>query len=253
MILRVQKKIGETCLEVLKKVVPENEKATYAGRLDPMASGEMIILTGEDVHKKEYFTNKIKTYTVEYIEGIQTDSHDILGIPISLDNKEKKQSFYINNINNVGGGFPYTFYQKYPYFSSRTIQGKPLWQWFREGKIDQIEVPGKLVTLFDFKILEQEEEGDNNVRSISSEELFYLIRDKIQMISSDNDFRQEEIIKAWKNFFHGIESSRRDKKFVIKKFCCTCSSGAYMRSLCHEMNAVALHIHRNAILDSNQF
>ena len=37
-------------------IIPKDEKATYAGRLDPMAEGLLIVLTGESVHKKAYFS-----------------------------------------------------------------------------------------------------------------------------------------------------------------------------------------------------
>ena len=44
----IYKEIGETPLDLIKKLKTDsNRKYSFAGRLDPMARGQMIILEGE--------------------------------------------------------------------------------------------------------------------------------------------------------------------------------------------------------------
>ena len=55
---------GETPLEALEAFRArnkkyKNEKMTYAGRLDPMAEGVLIVLVGEEVHNKEKYLIKL--------------------------------------------------------------------------------------------------------------------------------------------------------------------------------------------------
>ena len=55
-ILKLNKKMSETPLECIQRWKKENpeyveEKMTYAGRLDPMAEGELLVLVGEEFIK----------------------------------------------------------------------------------------------------------------------------------------------------------------------------------------------------------
>jgi tRNA U55 pseudouridine synthase TruB len=67
----------------LKRVRPElaDIPLTYAGRLDPMAEGLLLVLGGEKVHEKDTYLGLDKTYTVTALLGIETDSFDLLGMP----------------------------------------------------------------------------------------------------------------------------------------------------------------------------
>ena len=87
----IYKKVGETPLEALENfrtkrldeghVEYRNIPMTYAGRLDPMAEGDLLILIGEECKKKDAYLGLDKEYEVEVLFGIETDTHDVLGIP----------------------------------------------------------------------------------------------------------------------------------------------------------------------------
>ncbi|MBU4536810.1 hypothetical protein KJ603_02105, partial [Patescibacteria group bacterium] len=84
-ILKLYKRISETPLESIQQWKKENpeyidEKMTYAGRLDPMAEGELLVLVGEECKKKEEYLRLDKEYEVDILFGFETDSYDILGI-----------------------------------------------------------------------------------------------------------------------------------------------------------------------------
>ena len=59
-VLLLKKKVGETPLEIISEFKKnnleyQNQKLGYAGRLDPMAEGLLLVLIGEECKKrKEY-------------------------------------------------------------------------------------------------------------------------------------------------------------------------------------------------------
>ena len=85
-VYRVHKEWGETplvCLERLRATegIDANVPMTYAGRLDPAAEGELIILVGEECKNKDAYSGLSKTYVAEILFGVSTDTYDLLGIP----------------------------------------------------------------------------------------------------------------------------------------------------------------------------
>jgi tRNA pseudouridine55 synthase len=105
------KEISETPLECVKRFVKsnpefENIKMGYAGRLDPMAKGLLLILVGDENKNKIKYEKLDKEYVFEVLFGISTDSYDILGIPNQACFKEVPDNFdnqIIKNIQNFIG------------------------------------------------------------------------------------------------------------------------------------------------------
>ena len=84
-VLNLYKQVGITPLQLIKKFVRSNpeykdEKLGYAGRLDPMAEGVMIILVGDENKKREKYLDLNKKYEVGILFGVSTDTHDVLGL-----------------------------------------------------------------------------------------------------------------------------------------------------------------------------
>ncbi len=116
----VNKNIGETPLERLERFRIDhsefqNSKITYAGRLDPMAEGLLILLTNDAVNSKENFLKLSKTYEVEVLWGIETDTHDVLGkvtnSKLQVPKLEEIQEYILKSAGR--------FEQKYPAYSSK--------------------------------------------------------------------------------------------------------------------------------------
>ncbi|MEI7424912.1 MAG: hypothetical protein WCK10_02225, partial [Candidatus Staskawiczbacteria bacterium] len=96
-IIILNKKEGETPLFALEKFKKSNPKyldtpMTYAGRLDPMASGVLIILAGDEIKKKEKYLNLDKEYNFSVLFGFNTDTYDILGKVI--EKNAQQQTFF---------------------------------------------------------------------------------------------------------------------------------------------------------------
>lgn len=247
-VVKLYKKISETPLECIERWKKENskyngEKATYAGRLDPMAEGELLLLLGEECKKKDVYLILDKEYELDILFGFQTDSFDILGLV------EKKATFEdLKNYDLAKHQFKIQKYlekiekkfsQKYPPFSSKTIDGEPLFKLKKEGRLDEKKIPEKKVEIYeaewlkDYFVSEQDFKND-------------LVK-RIMLLRGD--FRQEEILKQWEDILRG----HKNKNFLVSKIRVVCSSGTYMRSLAKEMGeslgipALAFKIKRTQI------
>lgn len=221
-IIRIYKKLGETPLEALERVRLENPEysnlpMTYAGRLDPMAEGELIVLIGEACKKKDEYLNMDKEYEFQIFFGFKTDSYDLLGIPkqVSVKIKDIKEGLE-KDLQKFKG----VRTQEYPPFSSKTIDGVPLFQKTKNG--DVFDLPTRQVEIYDLKILGFEE--------ISGEKLLSEILERISLVKGD--FRQEEVLESWKN----ILSQKEGESFLLAKVSMSCSSGTYVRSLVNSLS-----------------
>ena len=217
MITVIHKKLGETPLEAIERFRSEKgidgqTPMTYAGRLDPMAEGLLIVLTGEDCKRKTDFNHLDKEYEIEVILGVQSDSYDVLGLVKKAEIKE----FNLN-------AFVRKFTQEYPRYSSKIIAMKEVPE----------DMPTKEVEIYLIERLGE--------REISGQDLSRQAIEKIRLVRGE--FRQNEIIETWLKFGQVYEY----EKFKVLSLRVACSSGTYMRSLAHNMGGLALSIKRTKI------
>jgi len=143
-VILLNKKEGETPLQALDSFRKKNKKykdikMTYAGRLDPMASGLLLILCGEEIKNKEKYLNLNKEYSFEILFGFATDTYDILGkitkcVRQGLTQEEEDKKEFKKKIKENIKYFTGKFVQKYPVYSSKTIGGKQLFRYARAGQ-----------------------------------------------------------------------------------------------------------------------
>jgi tRNA U55 pseudouridine synthase TruB len=228
MIIEFDKKIGETMNEMIRRfrdeyLINDNIKIAYAGRLDPLAFGKIILLTDKDIYNKEKYCGKDKTYTCTIVHDIQTDTYDIMGKIVS----ENRWDPNYNNVENI------EYEQQYPMYSSiYVIQDgirKPLW-YYEKNNIKVENIPSKKVKLISSKKILDD-------ITISSAELFRIINDRIQQVKK-NTYRQDEIIDLWNNKLD------KNKEYIISKWKFTVTSGGYIRYLANQMNGCCFDIER---------
>jgi len=224
---------------------------TYAGRLDPMASGLLLVLSGEEVKKKEKYLKLTKEYELSVLFGFSTDTYDILGkvthslIPansrIDLEKEIKK------NLKFFRGKFR----QKYPLYSSKTVAGKPLFAYARAG--EPVLSPVREVEVLRLRY--------SGMKKISGRKLLGDIEKRIKKVKgparnvkdkhsfAGGDFRQKEILKIWRS--HLGKNSRAG--FFVAYFEIKCSSGTYVRGIANSLGdkigvpSLALKIKRTKI------
>ncbi|KND51101.1 MAG: tRNA pseudouridine55 synthase [Parcubacteria bacterium C7867-003] len=238
----VYKNLGETPLNSIQRFKKDNPvyeglPITYAGRLDPMAEGLLILLAGDSVNNKDKYLDLPKIYVVEMLWGFETDTLDLLG----LATLKKEFSVPKEEVRKYLEKSTGKFEQKYPAYSSKPVQGKPMFQWAREGRIGEIDIPEHEVSLFETKYLSR--------RTLLGKDLLTEIYTKVGLVSGD--FRQKEILEKWKEVL--IEGGGRD--FVVDKFELRVSSGFYVRQFVKDFAetfggvATTFHIQRTQIGD----
>ncbi len=224
----------ETPLQVIKKlrkIFPEYEavKIGYAGRLDPLAHGVLLLMIGEATKERGQYLNLSKEYEFEAVFGMSTDTYDVLGIirganyelrtTNCLSSGEFENSIQKFIKNKIG-----KHAQPYPPFSSKAVSGKPLYMWAKENKLSDIEIPTKEIEIYSFDLLSMGE--------VFVEDLQDKILKSVKGV--DGDFRQKEILEKWEVFLN----SHKGDSFKTAKFKIACSSGTYVRNLVNELGRV---------------
>lgn len=244
MIVEFYKKIGETPLQSIerfKKENPEHDKSkiSYAGRLDPMAHGVLVLLINESCKFQNTLHRVSKVYRFKILFGVSTDTYDILGMftglssPPNFSNDEVKQK--LNILRDTD------YYQKYPPYSSYRINGKPLWEWAKLGKLEDVYnlVESKKVNIYNYEIIKKE--------LLKGKEIYKIVKGNINKLRERefNSFRAESILQEWKQNYE--ENNREYPVFEIE---IDVSSGTYIRSICFEIGimlksrAIAFDIER---------
>lgn len=246
----LEKQIGETPLQAVenfraKHPYLEGFPLSYAGRLDPMASGKLLVLIGEECKKQEEYHSLDKGYRFEVLLGTSSDTGDILGLIDWRESTDFKKDDLMQAARSLVGPLALP----YPKFSSRTVKGKPLHIWTLEGKLGEIEIPVAETTIYKLKLVD--------LRRVSSASVYEESRRRIESIppvtekskALGRDFRREEVRIAWRVW---LDHHRRET-VQIATFDCVASSGTYMRALAEEIGrrlgttGLAFSIHRFAI------
>ncbi|MFQ5729908.1 MAG: hypothetical protein ACE5GN_06070 [Waddliaceae bacterium] len=236
--INIYKPIGISPLDVIKLLKEKNPEyrdvsITYAGRLDPMAEGILLLLTGDEVYKKEEYQKLDKEYEAEILFGFQTDTYDVLGLPQLLHSNEVVGDIE-KEIKNMVGEISLPL----PPYSSYKINGKPLFMWAREGKLGEIEIPTRTTQIYEAEVLDSLPAGRHGYE-VSEKDLLEKITEKINLVKGD--FRQEEILEKWR------EVLKKKNKYLVVKARFKVSSGTYIRSIAHHLGGVLLSLTRTKV------
>lgn len=247
----IHKNVGETPLMALEAWKAENPQykdilASYAGRLDPMAQGKLIILFGEECKKQSAYTNLDKEYEIEVLLDVGSDTGDALGL---IEYPRKKTKVDQNTLGAVLRAEEGTHVRAYPKFSSKTVNGKPLFLHTLEGNIDQVVIPEHEEHIYNIIL--------QNIDSVPSEVLASRIDaflNKVPKFDEPSkrlgaDFRLDHVRTSWEK----LREQADGRTYTILTLRITCGSGTYMRSLAGRIGealgtkAIALSINRTKI------
>jgi tRNA pseudouridine(55) synthase len=191
-----------------------SEPATHTGTLDPMASGVLVVLTGDDRFAKGSFSDWHKTYSFSILWGVATDSGDTLGLIQTLSQNHPSQAA----ITHVLESFPKQYSQKVPDFSSRRWQGK---SGFDHARL-QVQLPDKE------RLVEIDKIILNTTQLLSPTKVFEDQQQAVKQITGD--FRQSAILDNWKENFSHITT-----ELLITHHVVTVSTGTYIRQLVQDI------------------
>lgn len=251
--------------------LPAGKHYTYAGRLDPLASGILPVLDEATLAEKADILVLPKVYEIEVLFGVSTDSFDILGKVYSLKDSIKWHTLSISeklaqtksfeDFKDMLNRFAHfegdsykvdkesihtcigSYTQTYPFFSSQPVEGLSLFAYTKKFGIEKanIHAPKKEVSLINISYIDS--------RYIELKDLKQLVQGTVSNISGD--FRQDEILKQWNNFFEN--NNHNQSGFPVMRLQLEVSSGFYMRSFACWLGqlagtgAIALSICRKSI------
>ena len=217
----------------------------YAGRLDPMASGKLLVLIGDECKRQTLYHDLDKGYLFSVLFGVSSDTADPLG-RLQFD---AAPTLNYSDVQRVVRSISRTITLPYPHFSAKTVKGKPLHTWTLEGRLDEIDIPKKRSTVYSLSC--------SKLEYISTEEIVQIATSKITTVSPvtdprkklGNDFRRTDVLADWNRF----AATHQNEQYPIATFSCTASSGTYMRSLAEyiakqcDSRGLAWSIHRTHI------
>ena len=244
-IVEIYKPVGKTPYEMVRQYrednsIPNSVKIGYAGRLDPMADGVLVLMIGKATKEQKKLLKKNKVYEFTALLGFATDSYDLLGIVqeftgnsqnaknlshAELISKDVVSMFTESMLAQVG-----KFTQKYPPFSAYLIKGKPMHALARTGELAQIpenKFPSRRREIFSIKLIDESTISLNLLREYIYKYIPYI----------NGYFRQDDVLAKWDDVFkqirHDINASGT-LQFPLLRFRAHVSSGTFIRSLVHE-------------------
>jgi len=224
------KNTGETTGELSNRLKEQYHwnKAAICGKLDPMARGLVAVLSNENTKLMDTFLNTCKEYEFNIVDGISTDSDDVLGMHKVITNIRHKELIeqYMDNLH-------YKQSQNFHHFSAKRLnklgKNKPLWYWYKAGLLNNDEIPSKPVSVF--KVVK--------ISEYTSPVLQYrdIAVSNVQTLNS-NKFNKENILKSWSQ----IEDYNIKPLHIYKYKICV-SSGFYVRMIAKELNELGVNCH----------
>ena len=206
-------------------------KLGSVGRLDPMAEGLLVVMVGDENKNQSDYIGLDKTYEVEMLLGVSTDSYDLLGIP----NKplDLVHTLDRSSLDSAIARLRGKILQPYPPYSAVRVKSKPLYWWARQDRLNEVAIP-----------IAERSISSLDVLSVSQIEMHEFRQDLTTRINSVvGDFRQAEILAAWDELLVQTEA----EQLWNVKLRVVCSSGTFVRGL---INQIGLDLRCGAVTRS---
>ncbi|KAL1881149.1 hypothetical protein VTK73DRAFT_4596 [Phialemonium thermophilum] len=136
-------------------------KMGHGGTLDPLASGVLILGVGKGTKALNGFLNCTKTYEAVVLFGASTDTYDRVGRIIK---KSRYDEITRAKVEKALESFRGKFKQMPPLYSALKMEGKPLYEYAREGKPIPREIATREVEVTELELVEWYEPGTHNHR-----------------------------------------------------------------------------------------
>lgn len=149
-IRQYQEQTGKTASKrKLRKV--SKVKMGHGGTLDPLASGVLVIGIGTGTKKlSDYLSGTVKEYESEALFGVSTTSGDVEGEIMSQNSVKHLNA---QDLQSVEDKFTGSLKQTPPIYAALKMDGKPLYEYAREGKPLPRAIEARQVNVYDLKVL----------------------------------------------------------------------------------------------------
>jgi tRNA pseudouridine(55) synthase len=207
--------------DITKQVADDTEnKISYIGRLDPLASGIIIYLEGDELKNRDKYMNMDKTYKFNIVLGMSTDTGDCLGMIRKI---QTVNTINMSKLTEIFCQFIGEYEQRYPIYSAYQIHKngikKPLWYFAKNGiELDESDIPKHIIKIYN---LEQDAKPIFSIRDMN-----YFI-EQVSLIPDGLELRKEEVMAQ----YNEISKIRLIGIPMLAKV----SSGTYIRQLCMDI------------------
>lgn len=169
-VLLVDKPKGWTSFDIVAKVRGlikqktglKRPKVGHAGTLDPLATGLLIVLVGDECKNQDKYMKLDKTYEVELKLGETSSTDDAEGEITQISDKNPSKIEIIDTINTFLGEIN----QVPPIFSAIKVDGKRAYKLAREG--NKPEMKSRQVTIHSITDIEYKYPYISFTASVSS-------------------------------------------------------------------------------------
>ncbi|ODQ80498.1 hypothetical protein BABINDRAFT_160773 [Babjeviella inositovora NRRL Y-12698] len=236
-----QKLLHEGCSAGAKKKARNMKvKMGHGGTLDPLASGILIIGVNKGTKKLQDFLNgSVKTYETEALLGASTTTGDCEGEIVSFNATSHitKEQVLATREKFVG-----ELTQTPPIFSALKMDGKPLYEYVREGKPLPRPIASRQVQIYDMQFFE-----DDMLTTDHSYELLKGTNDLAEKIRNNPTLEDDKLhfsaeylakaaaeglpVEAEKQFPSEGKENEEGYKAPLIHFTAKVGSGTYIRSL----------------------
>jgi tRNA pseudouridine55 synthase len=132
-LLNLHKPSGMTSRDVVNVVqrLVRPLKVGHAGTLDPLATGVLVVCVGAATRLIEYVQRMPKTYLGTFLLGRESDTEDIEGQVVKLDNPPRPK---LEQLSSAVAKFTGEILQRPPAYSALKVAGRRAYELARKGK-----------------------------------------------------------------------------------------------------------------------
>jgi len=222
MIVTVHKPPGWTPLEAMEALRARTpaltgEPMVYAGRLDPMAEGLLLVLTGDDRYALPAHLGHDKDYDATFLFGLSSDTFDALGRLTPVAPVAPDASACVAAVSGLVGAHDLPL----PAWSAYKVQGRPLHAWAHEGRLHEIVLPVRRMQVTAV--------GQVSGAPVRIDALLDDVLARIDRVRGQ--FRQDHARADW------LERAAADPPLVVVRANLTVTSGTFVRALSHSLGA----------------
>jgi len=131
-------------------------KMGHGGTLDPLASGVLILGINGGCKSMTSFLECTKEYETIVVFGVATDSYDRVGRIVM---RKPYEGITREIVEKALPAFRGSITQTPPVYSALKMDGKPLYEYAREGKLPPRKIPSRQVEVQELELLEWFEPG----------------------------------------------------------------------------------------------
>lgn len=151
--LNVYKPVSMTSHDVvgILRRITKIKQIGHTGTLDPFAQGVLSIAIGKATRLIEFLEDD-KEYLAEVSFGVETDTYDCDGEPVSKSDLKVDEAQILEGLKSFRGEIS----QLPPIYSALKVNGKKLYEYAREGKEVKIEPRNVTIEKIELKSFDKE-------------------------------------------------------------------------------------------------